>query len=101
MVENVECVHTELERVRLFYRERLLQRDVPVLLVRSTKRIAWSGAEAGCSRVGSPVDCGQSRNERGRAEASRIERVAKPVLRGSVCVCIRNTEPRRTGLTTI
>ena len=59
MVEHVEGVHAELEVMRLGYRERFLNRDVPVLLIGRTKRIARRGAPAGSSGVCSAVNGGK------------------------------------------
>src|ERR1051325_4135931 len=91
MIEQIECVHAELERMRLGYGESLLQRDVPVLLIRRAESVARGGAPAGRSGIGAAVDGGQSGNERRGAKAFRSQIVIEFLLRGAMGVGVSNS----------
>src|ERR1044072_85454 len=49
MVPNIEHVHPELEIVALLNSEMLLNREVPVLLVRTTESVSRRVAITGCA----------------------------------------------------
>ena len=67
MVEDVEGIHSELERMRLLDRERFLERDVPVLLIGRAPGIA-RGSPPACSSGAIAV-----RKRRRRTEAFRSQ----------------------------
>lgn len=90
MIEHVESIHAKLERVRLLDRERFLDRDVPVLLIRRAPGIARSGAEAGSSRIDSAVDGGETGDVRRQTKAFLSQIVIETLLRGPLRVGVRD-----------
>ena len=70
MIEYVENVHPELEVLFLSDGKTPDQREVPILLRRTTESVARRVAPAGCSRIRGKA---RGRNYWSRTEASGIE----------------------------
>ena len=73
MVPNIKDVCPEHELMTFFDREPLLNREVPVLLVRSAERIAWRSTETGSASR-------STGNEVSSPEANRIQIVVQLLL---------------------
>src|ERR1051325_182133 len=75
MIQDVESVHAEVQRVPLMQVEMFCQSEIPVLLERPTESISWNGAKAGggCGRSGIGEARRTVRHHRRWRKACRIE----------------------------